>query len=118
MKWILVGAVLGALAVMAGAFGAHGLRDRLEPKQLAAWSTAAHYQMLHSAVILALGLFEVASQRSVQVPASLFTVGVVLFSGSIYLLTLGGGRALGPVTPLGGLSLIAGWLSLVLLARE
>ena len=118
MKWILVGAVLGALAVMAGAFGAHGLRDRLEPKQLAAWSTAAHYQMLHSAVILALGLFEVASQRSVQVPASLFTVGVVLFSGSIYLLTLVGGRALGPVTPLGGLSLIAGWLSLVLLARE
>jgi uncharacterized membrane protein YgdD (TMEM256/DUF423 family) len=117
MKWILCAAILGASAIAAGAFGAHGLRDRLEPQQLAAWSTAAHYQLLHSAVILALGLFEVASERSVRAPAFLFTAGVLLFSGSIYLLTAAGFRFLGPVTPLGGLTLIAAWLSLPLLAR-
>ncbi len=117
MKWIVCSGILGALAVAAGAFGAHGLRGRLEPQQLAAWNTAAHYQILHSAVILALGLFELATERSVRVPASLFTAGVLLFSGSIYLLVLGEFRFLGPVTPLGGLSLIAGWLSLLLLVR-
>lgn len=117
MKWVLCAAVLGALAVAAGAFGAHGLRDRVEPQQVAAWMTAAHYQLLHSAVILALGLFEITSKRSVRVPASLLTGGVLLFSGSIYLLTLAELRFLGPVTPLGGLSLIAGWLSLLLLVR-
>ena len=117
MKWILCAGILGAIAVAAGAFGAHGLRDRLEPQQLAAWNTAAHYQLLHSAVILALGLFELATERSVRVPASLFLGGVLLFSGSIYLLTLGEFPFLGPVTPLGGLSLVAGWLSLVLLIR-
>ncbi len=115
MKWVLCAAALGALAVAAGAFGAHGLRDRLEPEQVAAWATAAHYQLLHSAVILALGLFEITGERSVGVPASLLTGGVVLFSGSIYLLTLAGLSFLGPVTPLGGLCLIAGWLSLLLL---
>jgi uncharacterized membrane protein YgdD (TMEM256/DUF423 family) len=117
MKWVLCAAVLGAIAVAAAAFGAHGLRDRLEPEQVAAWTTAAHYQLLHSAVILALGLFEMTSERSVRVPASLFTGGVILFSGSIYLLTLTGLRFLGPVTPVGGLCLIAGWLSLLLVVR-
>ena len=117
MQWVLCAAVLGAIAVAAAAFGAHGLRGRLEPEQLAAWTTAAHYQLLHSAVILALGLFEIVSERSVQVSASLFASGIVLFSGSIYLLTLAGLHFLGPVTPLGGLCLIAGWLSLLLLVR-
>jgi uncharacterized membrane protein YgdD (TMEM256/DUF423 family) len=117
MKWVLVASVLGALAVAAGAFEAHSLRYRVAPQLADAWGTAAHYQLLHAAVILALGLFEVASERSVRVPASLFTTGVVLFSGSIYILTMPGFRFLGPVTPLGGLCLIAGWLSLLLLAR-
>ena len=117
MKWVLCAAVLGAIAVAAAAFGAHGLRDRLQPEQVAAWTTAAHYQLLHSAVILALGLFEMTSERSARVPASLFTGGVILFSGSIYLLTLTGLRFLGPVTPVGGLCLIAGWLSLLLVVR-
>jgi uncharacterized membrane protein YgdD (TMEM256/DUF423 family) len=117
MRWIAIAGVLGALAVAAGAFGAHGLRERLDPRQLAAWTTAAHYQLLHSVVILALGLFEMSTERSVRLPAALLTVGVLLFSGSIYLLTLTGLRFLGPVTPLGGLCLIAGWLSLLLLIR-
>lgn len=117
-KWVVCASILGALAVMAGAFGAHSLRERLEPQQVAAWGTAASYQLLHSAVILGLGLFALASERSVSVPAWLFTAGIVLFSGSIYLLTLGWGRFLGPVTPLGGLCFIAAWLSLPLLVRQ
>lgn len=117
VRWIAIAAVLGALAVAAAAFGAHGLRERLDPRQLTAWTTAAHYQLLHSIAILALGLFELSTGRSVRLPASLMTLGVLLFSGSIYLLIGTGLRFLGPVTPLGGLCLIAGWLSLLLLIR-
>ena len=110
--WIKVAAISGMLAVVAGAFGAHGLRARLAPEQLESWATAAHYQLLHSVVLLALALFAVYSGRSIKLPASLFTAGIVLFSGSIYLLVLTKLRWLGPVTPIGGLLLILGWLSL------
>ena len=117
MSWIVVGALSGAVAVVAGAFGAHGLKAQLDPDKLSAWSQAAHYQLLHSVVVLALGLFSVAAQRSVTLPASLFSLGILLFSGSIYALVLAQQSWLGPVTPLGGLALIAGWLSLLLLVR-
>ena len=117
MSWIAVAAVLGTLSVMAGAFGAHGLRDSVTPERLAAWQTGAHYALVHSAVILALALYGSATGRSIALPAWLFCAGVVLFSGSIFGLVLWEPRALGPVTPLGGLCLIAGWVSLVWLAR-
>ncbi len=116
--WTMVAAVSGALAVVAGAFGAHGLKARVGPEQLDAWATAAHYHLLHSVVLLALGLFAAYSGRSVRLPASFFSVGVVLFSGSIYLLVLTKMRWLGPVTPIGGLMLIVGWLSLVRIGTE
>ena len=115
--WIMVAAGSGALAVMAGAFGAHGLRERVAAEQIAAWTTASQYHLLHSVVLLMLALFAATSGRSVQWPASLFTIGIVLFSGSIYLLVLTQARWLGPVTPLGGLFLIGGWISLLLLWR-
>ena len=115
--WIFVAAVSGALAVMAGAFGAHGLRARVSVEQLQAWTTASQYHLLHSVALLALALYAAQSDRSIQWPAILFTVGIVLFSGSIYLLVLTPARWLGPVTPVGGLFLIAGWVSLLLLAR-
>ena len=107
----------GALAVVAGAFGAHGLRQQVGTQLLSAWNTGAHYHLLHSVALLALALYGARSERSVRVPASLFTVGIVLFSGSIYVLVLTGLSWLGPVTPLGGVCLIAGWLSLLWLAR-
>lgn len=116
--WIVIASVSGALAVMAGAFGAHGLRARVTAEQLSAWTTASQYHLLHSVVLLALGLFALASARPVALPASLFAAGTVLFSGSIYLLVLTEMRWLGPVTPLGGLLLIAGWLSLLVLLRS
>jgi uncharacterized membrane protein YgdD (TMEM256/DUF423 family) len=118
MSWVAIAGLSGALAVAAGAFGAHGLRERLSPELLSAWNTAVLYHLLHSVAILALGLFEVVSSESVRVPALLFSVGVLLFSGSLYGLALGGPRVLGPVTPLGGLFLIFGWLSLIWWARS
>jgi uncharacterized membrane protein YgdD (TMEM256/DUF423 family) len=116
--WIAAAAVSGALAVVAGAFGAHGLKGRVNPDQLAAWSTASQYHLIHSAVLLALALFALQSGRAIQIPATLLLLGIILFSGSIYLLVLSEIRWLGPVTPLGGLCLIAGWLALLNLARS
>ena len=116
--WMTIAAISGALAVVAGAFGAHGLKARLEPSQLDAWMTATEYHLIHSVVLLALALFAAQSGKSIQLPAGLFSVGMLLFSGSIYLLVLTQMRWLGPVTPIGGLLLIAGWLSLLRLGGE
>ena len=116
--WIFVAAVSGALAVMAGAFGAHSLRERVAIEQAQSWATASQYHLLHSVVLLALALYAAQSGRDVQWPAILFTVGIVLFSGSIYLLVLTPLKWLGPVTPIGGFFRIAGWVSLLLLARS
>jgi uncharacterized membrane protein YgdD (TMEM256/DUF423 family) len=116
-RWVLAAALLGASAVVAGAFGAHGLAERVEPRQLEAWRTGAQYALLHAVALLALGLHGAASGRSVHWPAGLWVAGIVLFSGSIFALLLGGPRWLGPLTPLGGLCLIAGWIALLPLAR-
>lgn len=115
--WLVAAALLGVTAVAAGAFGAHGLRGRVAPEQVASWQTAAHYQLLHAAVLLALALHGTGGRGLGPAPW-LFAAGMLLFSGSIYALVLGGPRWLGPVTPLGGLSLMAGWLALLWLARE
>lgn len=113
---MVVAALAGLSAVAAGAFGAHGLRARVAPEQVASWQTAAHYQLLHAAVLLALA--SLADTGRALGPAPwLFTAGMLLFSGSIYVLVLGGPRWLGPVTPLGGLCLMAGWASLLWIAR-
>src|SRR5262245_11108532 len=100
-----LGATLAGLAVAAGAFGAHGLRGRLSPDMLAVFETAVRYQMYH-----ALGLFVVAwaaarwPDGGAPVAGWLFVAGVVVFSGSLYVLALGGARWLGAITPLGGLA--------------
>ncbi len=114
--WLLSAGVLGAIGVVLGAFGAHGLRERLTPEQLSSWETAVTYHLLH-AVLLG-GLAWNTGTRPLGLTGALFTAGILLFSGSIYVLVLGGPRWLGPVTPIGGLALIAGWLSLAWLARS
>jgi uncharacterized membrane protein YgdD (TMEM256/DUF423 family) len=116
--WFQLAAASGMLAVAAGAFGAHGLRSRVEPEQLTAWATASQYHLIHSVVLLALAVFAASSGKSIKLPASLFSGGIVLFSGSIYLLVLTKMRWLGPITPIGGLLLMAGWISLLVLARD
>ena len=113
MRLAIVGALCGAVAVAAGAFGAHGLRDRLDPASMSAVETAVRYQLVHTLALI------VAAQRSKQHPGraasmagGLFAAGIVLFSGSLYALALGAPRIVGLVTPLGGLAFIAGWIAL------
>ena len=115
---MVAAALVGTLAVVAGALGAHGLAERVEARQLEAWRAASQYALLHAIALLVLGLHGVSSGRSVRWPASLWLAGVLLFSGSIGALVLGAPRWLGPVTPLGGVCLIAGWLALLSLARS
>jgi uncharacterized membrane protein YgdD (TMEM256/DUF423 family) len=115
--WLAAGAISAGLAVAAGAFGAHALRARLSPADLATFETGARYQMYH-----ALGLIAVAwaASRTPSGTATLagwcFVVGTVLFSGSLYLLTLSGVRWLGAITPLGGVAFLAGWAALAMAA--
>ncbi|MBK8475024.1 MAG: DUF423 domain-containing protein [Opitutaceae bacterium] len=107
----------GFSAVGLGAFGAHRLRPMLEAhSQVATWNTAVHYHLLHSVVLLALALYlsrdtPPATARRLGHATALFAAGIALFSGSLYLLALGGPRWLGPITPVGGLCLLAGWLT-------
>ena len=114
-RWIAAAACFGAVGVVLGAFGAHGLKARLTADQLSSWNTAVEYHLLHTLALLVVALL--ADQRPVTISAASWSIGIVLFSGSIYLLCLGGPRWLGPVTPLGGVALIVGWLGLFATAR-
>ncbi len=114
--WIW-GSMLAALAVLLGAFGAHGLEKApsvvQEPSLLDTWETAARYHLIH-----ALGLVAVALHpRQPRLPGFLFLAGILLFSGSLYTLVLSGMRWLGALTPLGGLALTAGWAALAWASR-
>lgn len=103
-------AILGALGVAAGAFGAHGLEARLETLGTpATFATAVRYHLIHA---LALGLCALLATRAAAVAAWCFLLGVAVFSGSLYLLALGGPRWLGAVTPVGGVLFLAGWVAL------
>lgn len=102
-------ALLGALAVAAGAFGAHALRGRIPDERLATFDTAAKYQLAHAVLLAALAYAPVH-----PIAPRLITAGTVVFSGTLYALVLLDLPVLGAVTPLGGLMLIAGWLCLLL----
>lgn len=101
--------MLAGLCVVSGAFGAHALEARLAASGHAeTWQTAVRYQMWHG---LALLLLSLRGSGALRLPAGLFIVGTVLFSGSLYWISLGGPGWLGPITPIGGLALIAGWVA-------
>ena len=108
-RLVTVAALLGAVAVTLGAFGAHMLKGRISAEALGWWHTAVDYQMWHAIVVLALGL---SGLRGASLPAGLFVAGTIIFSSTLYALALGAPRWLGAVTPLGGLALICGWLVL------
>ena len=114
--WLAVAAVAGASGVILGAFGAHALRARLEPADLAVWHTAVTYHLLHAVAILALALYGQATHQRIGLAAGLMAAGILLFSGSLYLLATAGWRWLGPVTPLGGLCFIGGWVAIFWIA--
>ncbi|MFI2811215.1 MULTISPECIES: DUF423 domain-containing protein [Microbulbifer] len=116
--YLLIAAFLGATGVMLGAFGAHGLRGRVAENLLEAFKTGVHYQLVHALVLLLVALMiqQWGSRTALVTCGALFAVGVLLFSGSLYGLALGGPRWLGPVTPLGGSLMIAGWIALFVAA--
>ncbi len=115
--FFILGSLSGLIAVTAGAFGAHSLRDRLSADLLATFETGARYQMYHA---LALLLAAWATTRwpgpLTSVAGWLFVAGTLIFSGSLYALSLSGLRWLGAITPLGGVAFIGGWLCLALAA--
>jgi len=119
-RFVLVAGLAGGLAVILGAFGAHGLKGRLDPAHLEVFDVAVRYHMYHALALLGLAalLSRRPGQRMLQAAGWLFLAGMVLFSGSLYLLTLTGLRGLGMITPVGGLAFIAGWLSIALAAHK
>lgn len=111
--WLLLSACAGFSGVALGAFAAHGLKHQLTPAYLAVFQTAAHYQLIHALALLGVGLLALLRPAPlVNCAGALFTLGIALFSGSLYALTLSGISALGMVTPFGGLAFLAGWLCL------
>jgi uncharacterized membrane protein YgdD (TMEM256/DUF423 family) len=112
--FLVLGALFGFLGVAFGAFGSHALRAKLTPERLATFETGVRYQLWH-----ALALFAVVFLRTIgpdafseSIAGALFVAGIVLFSGSLYVLSLTGHRVWGAVTPVGGACLLAGWLAL------
>lgn len=117
LNWFAVGAIAGAIGVALGAFGAHALKSRVTEELLSVFEIGVRYQMYH-----ALALFAVAWAAGrwpgswINASGWLFTAGILVFSGSLYLMTLSGARWLGAVTPVGGLCFILGWIALAVAA--
>lgn len=116
-RWFtFLGAALGFLAVAAGAFGAHALRSQVTPDRLAVFETAVRYQMYHAIGLFICAWLTAQGWRLAPRAGWLFVLGVVLFSGSLYLLVLTGVTAFGIITPLGGAAFLGGWLLLAICA--
>ncbi len=115
--WLIVSAISGLLAVGLGAFGAHGLKGKVSASLLSAFQTGTHYQMFHTLALMGLAILLLQLTeipKALMVAASLWVLGTCLFSGSLYALAMGGPSWLGPLTPLGGLLLMLGWLALII----
>jgi uncharacterized membrane protein YgdD (TMEM256/DUF423 family) len=113
MNWTVVGSVLMALAVVLGAFGAHGLRSRLDAYSMSVYEKAVFYHFVHALGILCIAIL--ARTSTITMPganraAGLLLLGILVFSGSLYALSVTGIRTLGAITPIGGIAFIAGWL--------
>lgn len=115
--FLMIAALYGLLAVALGAFGAHGLRSRLTGEMMAVYRTAVECHFYHALALLAVAILAMRiSSGWLTVAGSSFAVGVLLFSGSLYLLALTGTRWLGAITPLGGLLFLIGWGALLIVA--
>jgi len=100
------GCISAALCVLLGTFGAHGLRDKIEPQLLKTWETAVHYQFIHSLALIAVSL----SPKSPQLAGYLFLAGNIIFAGSLYAYVLTRIKKFGIITPIGGLAFLFGWI--------
>ncbi len=114
---VVIGALLAAIAVVLGAFGAHALQERLSERALATWDTGVQYHFIHAlALLLLAALWSHLASGWATASAVAFVLGILLFAGSLYALALGAPRVLGAIAPLGGTAFILGWLSLALAA--
>jgi len=121
LRWALaIGALAGLLAVMAGAFGAHGLRSVVSERGLEVFQTAVSYQMYHALALIVASLMPALglSARLLAIACGFWLAGILLFSGSLYLLVLSGTHWLGPVTPIGGVCFMIGWGLLIAAALK
>jgi uncharacterized membrane protein YgdD (TMEM256/DUF423 family) len=117
--FLIAAGIVGFLGVALGAFGAHALKDKLTPEQLARFETAVRYQFYHAFALLGVSLLSRAwPELNFAVAGWCFVAGITVFSGTLYLIDLTGIRALGAVTPVGGLLLLAGWFLMVWEARK
>lgn len=118
--FIIAGAVNAAIAVAFGAFGAHALKEKLSEHYLAIWGTAVQYQMFHALALLAIGILMspslFGSVTQLSWAGYLILAGIIIFSGSLYVLSLSGIGILGAITPIGGVAFIAGWIMLIVAA--
>jgi uncharacterized membrane protein YgdD (TMEM256/DUF423 family) len=117
--FVVLGALFAGLSVAAGAFGAHALRDQLEPRMLEVFETAARYQMYHALALFAVAwLIQQTQAQAAQLAGWAFVAGILLFSGSLYAMALTGVRVLGAITPVGGVAFIVGWCALAVAAMR
>lgn len=119
-KYVAMGAIAAMLSVAIGAFGAHMLEDRMTEYELNVFRTGVQYQMFHALGILIVALFadRLPDNKAPLWAARFMLIGIVLFSGSLYVLAISGMKWLGAITPLGGVSFIAGWIFLVAAAYK
>ena len=112
--FLVLAGVNGFLAVALGAFAAHGLKSMLGPDLLATFQTGVQYHMYHTLALLAIGILALhfPSQSGLRIAGYLFLAGILIFSGSLYVLALSGIRWLGAITPIGGVAFLAGWAML------
>ena len=115
MNFLVIGAISGFLVVILGAFGAHGLKDILDEYGKSIYEKAVLYHMFHTMAILILGLIEkIQPELQLSLAGWAFIIGIILFSGSLYVLAVTGIKSLGMITPIGGVFFIIGWVSLFL----
>lgn len=113
--WALLGSCFSGLAVVLGAFGAHFLKARLSPDMLEIFEVGVRYQMYHGLALLAMGMLATRiDHMGLKVAGVAFVIGILIFSGSLYILVFSGQRFWGAITPVGGVGLIVGWLALTI----
>lgn len=115
--FIVLGAIFAGLSVAAGAFGAHALREQLEPRMLEVFETAVRYQMFHAlALFAAAWTYQQSGAQAALLAGWAFVAGILLFSGSLYAMVITGVRGIGAITPIGGAAFLVGWIALLVAA--